>query len=75
MGRRSRKRSSRWPRKTALVIRFDYAPQPKGTKQETLVDQAVAAILDDDAVKARWLALTTRAPTEKNPKRTLLEKT
>jgi adenine-specific DNA-methyltransferase len=58
----------------ALVIRFDYAPQPKGTKQEALVDQAVAAILDDDAVKARWLALTTRAPTEKNPKRTLLEK-
>ncbi|MBY0352229.1 site-specific DNA-methyltransferase [Tabrizicola sp.] len=58
----------------ALVIRFDYAPQPKGTKQETLVDQAVAAILDDEAVKARWLALTTRAPTEKNPKRTVLEK-
>lgn len=58
----------------ALVIRFDYAPQPKGAKQEALVDQAVAAILDDEAVKARWLALTTRAPTEKNPKRTLLEK-
>ena len=59
----------------ALVIRFDYAPQPKGTKQEALVDQAVAAILDDDAVKARWLTLqTTRAPTEKNPKRTVLEK-
>jgi adenine-specific DNA-methyltransferase len=57
-----------------LVIRFDYAPQPKGTKQEALVDQAVAAILADDAVKARWLALTTRAPTEKNPQRTLLEK-
>jgi adenine-specific DNA-methyltransferase len=58
----------------ALVIRFDYAPQPKGTKQEALVDQAVTAILDDDAVRARWLALTTRAPTEKNPKRTVLEK-
>lgn len=58
----------------ALVIRFDYAPQPKGTKQEALVDQAVAAILDDEAVKTRWLALTTRAPTEKNPKRTVLEK-
>jgi adenine-specific DNA-methyltransferase len=58
----------------ALVIRFDYAPQPKGTKQEALVDQAVAAILNDEAVKARWLALTTRAPTEKNPSRTLLEK-
>jgi adenine-specific DNA-methyltransferase len=58
----------------ALVIRFDYAPQPKGTKQEALVDQAVAAILDDEAVKGRWLALTTRTPTEKNPKRTVLEK-
>ncbi len=58
----------------ALVIRFDYAPQPKGTKQEALVDQAVAAVLEDDAVKARWLALTNRAPTENNPKRTLLEK-
>lgn len=58
----------------ALVIRFDYAPQPKGTKQEALVDQAVAAILDDEAVKARWLALTNRQPTEKNPKRTVLEK-
>ncbi len=58
----------------ALVVRFDYAPQPKGTKQEALVDQAVAAVLNDAAVKARWLALTTRAPTEKNPKRTVLEK-
>lgn len=58
----------------ALVIRFDYAPQPKGTKQEALVDQAVAAILAHDSVKARWLALTTRVPTEKNPQRTLLEK-
>lgn len=58
----------------ALVIRFDYAPQPKGTKQEALVDQAVAAILDNEAVKARWLALTNRAPTDKKPNRTLLEK-
>jgi adenine-specific DNA-methyltransferase len=58
----------------ALVIRFDYAPQPKGTKQEALVDQAVAAILDDETIKTRWLALTTRAPTDKKPNRTLLEK-
>jgi adenine-specific DNA-methyltransferase len=58
----------------ALVIRFDFAAQPKGTKQEALVDKAVEAILGDEAVKARWLALTNRAPTEKNPKRTLLEK-
>jgi adenine-specific DNA-methyltransferase len=58
----------------ALVIRFDFAAQPKGTKQEALVSKAVEAILDDEAVKARWLSLITRAPTEKNPKRTLLEK-
>jgi adenine-specific DNA-methyltransferase len=58
----------------ALVIRFDYAPQPKGTKQEALVEQAVTAILDDEVVKARWLALTARAPTEKKPNRTLLER-
>lgn len=59
----------------ALVIRFDYLLQPPKAKQENLVDEAVSAILDDKAVKARWLTLqTTRAPTEKNPKRTLLEK-
>jgi adenine-specific DNA-methyltransferase len=31
-------------------------------------------VLADDAVKARWLALGSRAPTEKDPQRTLLEK-
>jgi adenine-specific DNA-methyltransferase len=57
-----------------LVIRFEYAAQPKGTKQEALVTKAVEAVLADAAVKARWLALGSRAPTEKNPQRTLLEK-
>ena len=57
-----------------LVIRFEYAAQPKGTKQEALVTKAVEAVLADAAVKARWLALGQRAPTEKNPQRTLLEK-
>ncbi len=57
-----------------LIIRFEYAAQPKGTKQEALVTKAVETILDDAAVKARWLALGNRAPTEKNPQRTLLEK-
>lgn len=50
---------------TELVIRFEYAPQPKGTKQEALVEKAVKAVLADPAVKARWLALSDRAPTEK----------
>ena len=57
-----------------LIIRFEYAAQPKGTKQEALVTRAVEAVLADAAVKARWLALGNRAPTEKNPQRTLLEK-
>lgn len=57
-----------------LIIRFEYAAQPKGTKQEGLVTKAVEAVLADASVKARWLALGNRAPTEKNPQRTLLEK-
>lgn len=57
-----------------LIIRFEYATQPKGTKQEALVTKAVEAVLADASVKARWLALGNRAPTEKNPQRTLLEK-
>lgn len=57
-----------------LVLRFEYAPQSKGTKQEALVQKAVAAVLADEAVKARWLALGRRAPTETDPQRTLLER-
>lgn len=57
-----------------LIVRFEYAAQPKGTKQETLVSKAVEAVLAEHAVKTRWLALGNRAPTEKNPQRTLLEK-
>jgi adenine-specific DNA-methyltransferase len=55
-----------------LTIRFEYAAQPKGVKQEALVESAVKAVLADTAVKARWLALGHRAPTD--PLRTLLEK-
>ncbi|NVZ08046.1 site-specific DNA-methyltransferase [Allochromatium humboldtianum] len=57
-----------------LIVRFEYAAQPKGTKQEALVSEAVKAVLADAVVKARWPALGNRAPTEKNPQRTLLEK-
>ncbi|QPQ55433.1 site-specific DNA-methyltransferase [Allosphingosinicella flava] len=57
-----------------LVIRFEYRAMPKGSKQDVLVDQAVAAVLGDETVKAGWQGLTERAPTEKNPQRTLLEK-
>ena len=57
-----------------LIVRFEYTAQPKGTKQETLVTKAVEAVLADAVVKGRWLALGNRAPTEKSPQRTLLEK-
>jgi adenine-specific DNA-methyltransferase len=57
-----------------LLLRFEYIPAPKGTKQEALIAKAVETVLDDAAVKARWLDLTKREPTEKNPQRTLLEK-
>ena len=57
-----------------LIVRFEYRAFPANTKQEALVDQAVEAVLADPAVKDRWLDLTQRAPTEKKPQRTLLEK-
>ena len=57
-----------------LVIRFEYRAFPAKTKQESLVDAAVEAVLADERVKATWLDLTTRAPTDKNPQRTVLEK-
>lgn len=61
----------------ALVLRFEYKAMPKNTpdsKQDKLVADAVTTILNDANVKARWLALSQREPTEKNPQRTLLEK-
>lgn len=57
-----------------LVLRFEYKAMPKGSKQEELVVKAVKTVLDDASVKARWLDLSNREPTEKNPQRTLLEK-
>ena len=57
-----------------LVIRFEYRAFPAKTKQESLVDAAVEAVLADETVKANWLDLTTRTPTDKNPQRTVLEK-
>jgi len=57
-----------------LVLRFEYKAMPKGSKQEDLVAKAVKTVLEDSNVKARWLDLAKREPTEKNPHRTLLEK-
>ncbi|MDO9107063.1 MAG: site-specific DNA-methyltransferase [Methylovulum sp.] len=58
-----------------LVLRFEYKAMPKGTKQDALVVDATNQVLADPIVKARWLDLNKREPTEKNPQRTLLEKT
>ena len=60
--------------KGELVVRFEYKAMPKGTKQDDLVTKAAKTILEDGIVKARWLDLGKREPTEKNPQRTLLEK-
>jgi adenine-specific DNA-methyltransferase len=57
-----------------LIIHFEYKAMPKGTKQDTLTAQAIKTILADEVVKTSWLDLAQRAPTEKNPQRTLLEK-
>ncbi len=66
-----------------LVLRFEYKAMPKGSKQETLVIDAVKKILETLAPSGRgwgewhfdWhAALSKREPTEKNPERTLLEK-
>jgi adenine-specific DNA-methyltransferase len=57
-----------------LIIRFEYKAMPKGSKQDKLVEAAVSAVLTDGTVASRWLDLSKREPTEKNPKRTLLEK-
>ena len=57
-----------------LVLRFEYIALHKGSKQEDLVAKAVKAVLNDAAVKERWLGLNKREPTEKNSQRTLLEK-
>jgi adenine-specific DNA-methyltransferase len=57
-----------------LVIRFEYKAMPKGTKQDELIKQAIDKVLNHSLVKAHWLDLTKREPTEKNPQRTLLEK-
>lgn len=57
-----------------LVIRFEYKAMAKGSKQDDQISKAVTAILADENVKAKWLDLSKREPTESNPQRTLLEK-
>jgi adenine-specific DNA-methyltransferase len=57
-----------------LVIHFEYKAMKKGTKQDVLVQAAIDTILSDTQVQQQWLELSKRAPTEKNPNRTELER-
>ncbi len=57
-----------------LVIHFEYKAMKKGTKQDALVQSAISAILADKTVQQHWVDLAKRAPTEKNPSRTELER-
>jgi adenine-specific DNA-methyltransferase len=57
-----------------MVLRFEYIPVDKGTKQADLIAQALELVSADATVKAKWLDLSKRMPTEANPQRTALEK-
>ena len=57
-----------------LVVRFEYLPFSKGTKQESLIEKAVADVLANAIIKQRWVELAKHAPTEKKPQRSRLEK-
>ncbi len=57
-----------------LVIHFEYKAMKKGTKQDTLVQSAIATILSDSQVQKHWADLSKRAPTESKPSRTELER-
>lgn len=57
-----------------LVINFIYAPQPKGTKQGSLVKEALEVLLNKPEISKNWSALLERRPIDSNPLRTLLEK-
>ncbi|GGN02657.1 site-specific DNA-methyltransferase [Shewanella xiamenensis] len=57
-----------------LVIHFEYKAMKKGTKQDALVQSAIATILSEPQVQQYWAELAKRAPTESNPSRTELER-
>ena len=57
-----------------LTVSFEYKSMSKGTKQKECTDAAISAITKNPHVQADWAALFERAPTEKDPNRTVLEK-
>jgi adenine-specific DNA-methyltransferase len=63
-----------WSKRAISIIRFEYRPDAEGRKQKELNERAVEQILNTPGF-AEWQAeLAQLRPTEKNPKRTLLEK-
>jgi len=57
-----------------LVIPFEYRPDEQKRKRDELVAQAAESILADQAAAAWLFGLAATAPTEKKPKRALLER-
>lgn len=58
-----------------MTIWFEYAVMDSKAKQDKLNVEAHDAILDNSTVSSQWAELMTHpAPTEKNPKRDLLQK-
>jgi adenine-specific DNA-methyltransferase len=58
-----------------LTILFEYATLPKGSKQETLNTESYNKIVSAKVLTTDWLNdLAQPAPTEKEPKRTVLQK-
>ena len=51
--------------KDELVVQFEYKTVKKGTKQESLVEQALQTVLASEPVQSNWLDITTLKPTEK----------
>lgn len=55
-----------------LIINFIYEPFPKATKQESLINDALEIL--SEKVPGNFTSVFALSPTEKNAKRTLLEK-
>ena len=57
-----------------LYIRFEYRPHSGQKKQDKLNEEAIARVLASEGLEDWTKELGKPAPTEKNPKRTVLEK-
>lgn len=57
-----------------LTLSFEYKPMPKGAKQAEHTQAVIDAVNAHPAVQQHWAELFERAPTDKQPNRTVLEK-